>query len=268
MKVRNIVKIYIVVMASIMMLSWISKEQENVIEDDALQSSLTFIEQVEVNDNCYFVDLGLKSGTLWSTCNIGASAPYGIGSYFAWGEIVGKDEYEWETYKYFMVDEMSCVDEPIVMQKYNCNKDAIRVPGNRKYRDDKSTLENSDDAAYMNSGGLCKIPSVADWKELFSECKRSVIEIHGVKGSKIESANGNYIFIPYGGFYSGKECENGDGGFYWTSDLEADSVWRSLFAHTAVFGKGYGIDKAIRFVGMPIRPIKTKKSQTKTITKN
>lgn len=33
-----------------------------------------------------YVDLGLPSGTLWATCNIGASTPEGYGDYYAWGE--------------------------------------------------------------------------------------------------------------------------------------------------------------------------------------
>ena len=34
-----------------------------------------------------YVDLGLPSGTLWATCNVGADTPEGYGDYFAWGEI-------------------------------------------------------------------------------------------------------------------------------------------------------------------------------------
>ena len=33
-----------------------------------------------------WVDLGLPSGTLWATCNVGASSPEEYGDYFAWGE--------------------------------------------------------------------------------------------------------------------------------------------------------------------------------------
>lgn len=33
-----------------------------------------------------YVDLGLPSGTLWASCNIGAEHPEDYGSYFAWGE--------------------------------------------------------------------------------------------------------------------------------------------------------------------------------------
>lgn len=33
-----------------------------------------------------YVDLGLPSGTLWATCNVGDGRPEEYGDYFAWGE--------------------------------------------------------------------------------------------------------------------------------------------------------------------------------------
>ena len=33
-----------------------------------------------------FVDLGLPSGTLWATCNVGADTPEGFGDYCSWDE--------------------------------------------------------------------------------------------------------------------------------------------------------------------------------------
>ena len=33
-----------------------------------------------------YVDLGLPSGLLWATCNVGAESPEGWGNYYAWGE--------------------------------------------------------------------------------------------------------------------------------------------------------------------------------------
>lgn len=39
--------------------------------------------------NHEYVDLGLPSGTLWATMNIGASSPEDYGLYFAWGETEG-----------------------------------------------------------------------------------------------------------------------------------------------------------------------------------
>ena len=41
-----------------------------------------------VNNHDY-VDLGLPSGTLWATCNVGAYNPYSYGKYFACGETDG-----------------------------------------------------------------------------------------------------------------------------------------------------------------------------------
>jgi hypothetical protein len=41
-----------------------------------------------------YVDLGLPSGTLWATCNIGAENPWQPGDYFAWGETSTKAQYE------------------------------------------------------------------------------------------------------------------------------------------------------------------------------
>ena len=46
------------------------------------------------------VDLGLPSGTLWATCNVGADTPEGYGDYYAWAETSPKDHYYWNTYRY------------------------------------------------------------------------------------------------------------------------------------------------------------------------
>ena len=51
-----------------------------------------------------YVDLGLPSGTLWATCNVGANKPEEFGDYFAWGETEPKTIYNWDTYKYFEDD--------------------------------------------------------------------------------------------------------------------------------------------------------------------
>ena len=48
-----------------------------------------------------WVDLGLPSGTLWATCNVGANAPEENGDYFSWGETAAKEEYLLSTCKYF-----------------------------------------------------------------------------------------------------------------------------------------------------------------------
>lgn len=53
-----------------------------------------------IADGHEWVDLGLPSGTLWATCNVGATNPEDYGDYYAWGETEVKNEYKWNTYKY------------------------------------------------------------------------------------------------------------------------------------------------------------------------
>ena len=57
-------------------------------------------EPVTPPDEHEWVDLGLSSGMLWATCNVGANAPEDYGNYFAWGETEPKEDYTWETYKW------------------------------------------------------------------------------------------------------------------------------------------------------------------------
>lgn len=58
--------------------------------------SITFVGAEEHE----YVDLDLPSGTLWATCNVGASTPEEYGDYFAWGETEPKREYNWSNYKW------------------------------------------------------------------------------------------------------------------------------------------------------------------------
>ena len=106
-----------------------------------------------------WVDLGLPSGTLWATCNVGASNPEELGSYFAWGETATKDFYEWSTYKW-------CNGSETTMTKYCTNSDY----GNDGFVDNKTELDFEDDAAYVNWGPSWRIPSYEQFEELCTSC--------------------------------------------------------------------------------------------------
>ena len=88
-----------------------------------------------------WVDLGLPSGTLWATCNVGASSPEGYGDYFAWGETEPKDYYDWSTYKW-------CNGNEVTLTKY-CTDSFFGYNG---FTDGKTELDPEDDAAYVNWG--------------------------------------------------------------------------------------------------------------------
>ena len=85
-----------------------------------------------------YVDLGLPSGTLWATCNVGASKPEEYGDYYAWGETEPKEVYDWSTYRW-------CNGGRTSLTKYNTKSSYGIV-------DNKTELELEDDAAYVNWG--------------------------------------------------------------------------------------------------------------------
>ena len=104
-----------------------------------------------------YVDLGLPSGTLWATCNVGASKPEEYGDYFAWGETKPKSDYSWETYKW-------CKGSSKTMTKYCTNSKY----GYNGFTDDLWELLPEDDAATVNWGSGWQTPSLAQLKELFN----------------------------------------------------------------------------------------------------
>ena len=91
-----------------------------------------------------FVDLGLPSGLLWAEANIGAEAAADDGNYYAWGETTTKAGYYWRNYKY---------GEYLDLSKYTST-------------DGKTVLDKEDDAAYVNWGSPCRMPTTAEFKEL------------------------------------------------------------------------------------------------------
>ena len=136
-------------------------------------------------DGYEYVDLGLPSGTLWATHNIGATTPEGYGDYFAWGETEPKRFYVWERYKY-------CEGTEKTLTKYCTNSEYGKV-------DHKQTLEPMDDAAQVNWGGRWKVPTEADADELLENCIWTWDTINNISGCKVQGKNGNYIFIPAAG---------------------------------------------------------------------
>ena len=154
-----------------------------------------------------FVDLGLSSGTLWATCNIGASTPEEYGDYFAWGETSPKRNYDWSSYKFGQESSFS---------KYNTV-------------DGLTQLELEDDAAYVILGKEWRMPTHEEELELAKECSWESVILNGISGYKITGPNGNSIFMPRGGLYDGTDyaCEGSTlsnvntCGWYWSSTLNS-----------------------------------------------
>ncbi len=194
----------------------------------------------EVNGH-KFIDLCLPSGLLWAETNIGAETAADDGNYYAWGETEpqSSNSYAWNSYTF---------SSPYT--KYNST-------------DKKTTLDKEDDAAYINWGSFCRMPTYGDFTGLTENCiwtwetqtNSDGQSIHGytVKSKK----NDNSIFLPASGYrYSDKLYDHDSKGWYWSSTLEftPDYVYELYFYGES--GGYYGISyPKDRYCGLPIRPV-------------
>lgn len=194
------------------------------------------------------VDLGLPSGTLWATCNIGADTPEGYGSYFAWGETVPKTIYGWNTYKY-------ANGSANTITKYCNNSDY----GYNGFIDDLITLQSIDDPATTWGDGW-HMPSRVEWDELLLNTTNQWTTRNGINGRLFTSSNGNSIFLPASSFklyLNGVNRDNtiGSEGCYWSSSLRIDYTYR---AWSFVFNSDnytMGSNYVNREQGRSVRPV-------------
>ena len=177
-----------------------------------------------------YVDLGLPSGLLWATCNVGATTPEGYGDYFAWGETTTKETYGWDTYRY-------CSGRATTLTKY-CNDASY---GNNGFTDNLTTLEASDDAATAKWGAGWRMPTYDEMNELQNNCTVTWITRNGVNGRLFTGPNGNSIFLPAAGDrYDSSLFFDGSFGYYWSSSLYSDGTGSAWYLR---FGSGgYDVD--------------------------
>ena len=191
------------------------------------------------------VDLGLPSGIKWATCNVGAEKPEDYGNYYAWGEVLPKEDYSWATYKYAN----GASDK---LTKY-CT-DASK--GDNGFTDNKTTLEPEDDAARVNWGGSWRMPTDAEWYELLDNCNWTLTTQNGINGYQVASkTNSNSIFLPASGYRVGTDLDGGGGDRnpYWSSSLTENDPGFALtlpfLDHLDIY---YYVD---RYAGLSVRPV-------------
>ena len=166
-----------------------------------------------------WVDLGLPSGTLWATRNIGADKPEDYGDYFAWGETAPKAVYNWDTYKWYK-KRVDAYGYPIGGYTKYCTQSNWGYDG---FVDNKTELDVDDDAAAANWGGGARMPSLEQIKELVNNCTWQWTQRNGVNGQLGTGPNGNTIFLPAAGDrWFGSLYSAGNRGYYWSRTLRAD----------------------------------------------
>ncbi len=189
-----------------------------------------------------YVDLGLPSGLLWATCNVGADSPEDYGDYFAWGETTTKSTYDWSTYKWCNGGDHH------KLTKYNTKSSYGTV-------DDKTVLELEDDAARANWDGAWRMPTYDEMVELKNNCTWKWITQDGKKGYLVTGSNGNNIFLPAAGcYYNGSLYDDDYYCIYWSSSLYTGGpdLACTLYSYS---GSVY-MDNANRSFGRTVRPVR------------
>ena len=170
-----------------------------------------------------WVDLGLPSGTLWATCNIGANNPEDCGNYYAWGETVTKSSY---------------------------------TEANYSYSNNPATLPASADAAAASWGSSWRMPTVSEMQELLNYCTLTWVNQSGVDGCLFIGTNGNSIFLPAAGDFYGSELYNvGSVGYYWSSNRSGSYAGGSYASGLLLESNHFEIAFSDRYSGHPVRPV-------------
>ena len=177
----------------------------------------------------HMIDLGLPSGTKWACCNVGASKPEEYGGYYAWGETEEKEYYDWSTYTHCdgTVSTLHNIGDDIAGTEY--------------------------DVAHVKWGGLWRMPTLNQIKELINNCAPTWTQQNGVNGILVTGQNGNAIFLPAAGYrwydYLGSEGEEVG---YWASSLNGDNVCFLGYGYSGGLsywsGFSYGFGRSVRAI--------------------
>lgn len=127
------------------------------------------------------VDLGLS--VKWAPYNIGASKASERGNYYSFGETSTKNDYSESSW--------------------------------RPVSDEDDIICTVADAAATQWNENWRLPSSDDIQELVSRCSWEETAVDGIRGMKITGPNGNTIFLPAAGIFTGQKLyEVEEQGFY------------------------------------------------------
>ena len=176
----------------------------------------------------HVIDLG--SAGKWSCCNVGASAPWEYGGYYAWGETEEKKDYTWATYLYCDGTEDTC---------HNLGTD---IAGTQY------------DVAHVKWGGNWQMPNY-DQAYNLNQLSGESATLNNVNGRKYTASNGKSIFIPSAG------CKDGTGlrdhtsnGYYWSSTPNESYSVKGFWHYYNSNSGGCG-SVSRRLFGLPVRPV-------------
>ena len=158
-----------------------------------------------------YVDLGI--GVKWATCNLGALSPEETGMIYRWGETVpiNPNKSDHSTYRWINPD-----TNPTTLTKYTQRNEI---------------LDPDDDVAHVRLGGKWRMPTFQEVSALANRCTWTLVKNYedtGVDGVLVTGKNGNSIFFPFGGYYSGRFNGKNSGMAIWSSTFYENSFAKAL----------------------------------------
>jgi hypothetical protein len=146
----------------------------------------SFTTSAQTQTGAEIVDLGLS--VKWASYNLGANAASGYGGYYKWADPTG----------------------------VNTSNDYADYPSATP----PATICGTQyDIAKAQWGGYWRLPSKDEFVELVTKCTVENITKGGVPGVELTGPNGNKIFLPASGYYSGDNFYGKDSYTdYWTGD--------------------------------------------------
>jgi len=169
-----------------------------------------------------YVDLGLPSGTLWATMNVGASSETDYGNYYQYGK--GAAQY-------------------------------AATSGDSNYSGTEYPLDSSVDTAVQVWGGSWHMPTSVQMQELTANTTYQWVTNYkgsGINGGTFTATNGAVLFLPaVGRWYNGSQSDVGNSGYYWGSSPNGSGNAYSFF----FLNGAKGVFKDYRYYGFSVRPV-------------
>lgn len=192
-------------------------EGETVSDGELVKESEPYYFTTAGDVAAEWVDLGLPSGNMWRSCNLGANLPEEYGKYYSWGQ--------------------------------NTEYNPLDFNEERPQHD---LLDSNEDPA--RKAGLGQMPSDEDFYELKSYCQWKSTKINGVAGVLGTAHNGNTIFFPLCGYKNDFDpSDKGKGGYYWTNN---NATEKNAHCYIVDKGASWIPDTGDKLVGMSVRPVK------------
>ena len=201
---------------------------------------LHLIDENNYTNGHKYVDLGLPSGTLWATKNVGADSEKDFGLFFAWGETEG-----------YSRDSNHVFDE-------------ANYTMNNEYQLGSEVLKFTHDAAQKSMGGLWHIPTDKQIEELMNNCQISSITKESASSptidyyeltSKIDTTK--KIYFPAGCTKDGSnEIQLGTNCIWSSNNLDKNPNFATILTtKTSSQDITLGTDAIKRCMGMQVRGV-------------